>query len=45
MTGKPVRCAMVEAGELEEECKALIKMNNLQDNIELLDFRKTPISL
>ncbi len=41
-TGKPVRCAMVGAGELEEECKALIKMNNLQDNIELLGFQKNP---
>lgn len=44
-SGRTVQCAMAGAGELEEECRNLIKKNNLQDNIELLGFQKNPYQL
>lgn len=41
-TGKNIHCAMVGAGELEEQCRVIIKENNLQEHIELLGFQKNP---
>lgn len=40
--GKNLHCAMVGAGELEEQCRMKIRENNLQDYIELLGFQKNP---
>lgn len=40
-----IRLAIVGAGELEEECKALRETLNLRSNVEFLGFQENPIKI
>lgn len=40
--GLNLKCVMLGSGDLDKECKEMIKKEGLQDNIDLLGFKRNP---